>query len=287
MSKTVNDSGRIEYVKNGILAHLNIDPKITEKVNKDSSMIGQEIDTMDGLRNYLQQFVYMIPSHLWGDKNFKDRPAITIWDKDGKTMIKYGQTNGASNVIATSTLATMLKSDSEETSNKGKKIINDLVNVIGIMRHNFQSGKLESNEGINLITKSGTVENKNHSSVYMETLQTNAKVAGQSGGKNIYLIQPTITFDLKRDATKEGAKTVTPPEKPTSTTTTAPRATEKKVRPKLKPMKVDGETIELLESNDISTQKASIGIEVVDNTLFNSDPEDGISMGEKLIKYCK
>jgi broad specificity phosphatase PhoE len=211
-SKKVNEiSADNKHIKNGLLAHIGVNDVAAKKYNEFARVNElKNIDSAEGLRDYLKYFIYMEPTSIFDNTGSSQRPAVTIHeDSDRHTILRYGNAPGIPSDVDLTQIGMDMQSPNISVKQAAYEGLKKITDFIGDIRHNFQSDMLNKPNSFIGITDKGFEKLANsYTERYMNTLQTNIIPAGKSDGKNIYLIQPTISIDT--DISK-GSKAIIAP----------------------------------------------------------------------------
>lgn len=199
-SSSLQEVGSVGHVMNAVKAFIGINKNGASIYDSYAAKNGLEsIKTHEGLRDYLKTFFNMNATSDWGNTSIADKNAISVFEKtsNGNTIIKFGTIHSANpSVINLNSIMAMLASGNPESIAKANESLKQLNDFVGLLRHNFVTGNLNSKAKVIGITEGGIVTiAENIQQRYMKTIQTNVIPAGKSEGKNVYMVQPVVEID--------------------------------------------------------------------------------------------
>lgn len=258
-SKTVYQVSKAnpQFILNGIKAFLNIgDPKRAERYDK-ATHSPNSITSFRGLKDYLESFIHIEYSgEAFLNPNTTERNAVAVFlNEDRNVILKYGLTSDSKpGEINLTKLRDKLVSADPAVVADADSQLEKFILFASSLRHNFRTKNILSGSAVYAITDTGATKRAaNEEALYSTTLTTNARVAGETNGKNIYMIQPVVEIDVVSPL----GKPVTPPvvenipitpETPKEQTQ-APKV-ERKTRRTLTKIDDDGDKGALLPSDD-------------------------------------
>ena len=212
-SRRINTEDSIA-IKNGIIAASKSNPSLTESYNKEAIKGGaKNIDTIDGLREFLRQFIHINTVDDINNGGTGDIVFTVMANSAADDIIISAERIYETNPISVSINA-LGNPNSKQKFDEAIDSLNKIIDLISnkedggvrAARRNFHlpySGKKE----ITFTEVNGELKAKTgrtFEEIYGDTLQTNATHAGSFDGKNIYLVQQVTQFSADMEEELRG-----------------------------------------------------------------------------------
>ena len=254
------------------------------------------ISTSNGLRQYLQQYMFMHNADSLRSPNARPGvKVVVVTTKNGAINVEYGVTGeGGGKIVDFAVLASAFKSGDDGLVQNAEKELQDMTTFIGGIKANFDISKLADSTPVIGINKNGfsNVAN-NYLSRYMKTIQTNIKSEKNNQNKQVYLIQQVVTIDVDPKNTMSPEEKIVisgeEPDVPIQPAGTTPPPAPNGDVPVKKTRRNLGEAINdgnILPDSTIKGTDRLQSVAMEPSPTHDADPGSTEDQGEKIRSYC-